>query len=193
MLGKRAYMVVAAILALAVLGVIGWRVGITLGSRNANRDIAANERTRASAVLRRSVGLSIGRLFPELMLWSPDGRVATSLADVLPSGGRMLYVSPTCGSCIRASLAFNGWLQAQHGDPRAGVIVTDDAAATPIFAGLLSDSAVALPVYCDVTQSLRRDYGMMENPAFFILNGHELMLEQAGVWSEQRGFILAGD
>lgn len=188
---KRVCLIPAAVVLSGVIIACGWSIGTMFGRAHARHKATAHESIRANAVLQRSTGIRIGEEFPNLDLWSADGEEGLTLAELLPDGGSILYVSPTCGACVQASLAFGDWFQEQRSRGNTRVIITDDLRATPEFARTLHDSLSTTQIYCDVTQSLRREYGMTENPAFFLVAEHSLKLERAGVWAETVGFIYS--
>ena len=90
------------------------------------------------------------------------------VGDLLPDGGLILYVSPSCPQCETA-MANLAKAQESLGDgmPPLLIIVEGDASAIVEF---IAPLGLRAQVYSDVTGALRRDHGISIFPCYFRLD-----------------------
>lgn len=140
------------------------------------------ERSRAEESLATSVTqllndslreIAVGMEFPDIPLWSSDGRKPVLIRDLLPSGGLIYYIVLECESCweplteldrLASSSQFAGI------DVLVIAVGEADRAQT-----LISETELTLPVILDMQKTLAVDYGVVAFPSYFCLDSNQVV------------------
>lgn len=168
---------VAAFLAMtAATAAAAWWLGTAYAHRRIQTESAATRAEWDRMLATDTTGISVGRPFPSFRIWttgvSPE---SMQIREVLPHGGVLIAVSPSCHVCIDVAGAFDEAMDALPG------------AACPIAVVLEGESSGALteelhkrfsdlPFYDDPDVTLNTVYRIVENPTYFVLDENGVVL-----------------
>lgn len=177
-------------LALLCLGlsICAWLLGGRVGRSLVVRERLETTAARVADLEQNAIGIAVESPFPELTLWTIETDSALAVSQLLPSGGFLLCVSPGCDQCVQASLDLVRLIESGHGVLNSAIIVTDKPDGSLELLTQLQNAGISYPVVCDVTGSLRSEYGIRENPALIVLEGAELLVTRIGVYDRLLGF-----
>ena len=159
---------------LAVAAVSGIGLGKVYGEHRA-RAKANQERATEAAfndrILREQTeGIAIGQQFPELAVWSIDGRIAVNCTELLPTGGAIYLFSPGCGDCVESLTSLQRAADSLRIDPQKIVILADREEMSLDILDDLQKTDIRFPYYCDVTKAMRDTYRVRSRTAVFTLD-----------------------
>lgn len=171
---KRFTLVVGLILLVA----LGAFLGVSSGSAYRSWQ---NHKTEAARVeesneyLRESLqGIAIGKPFPDIPLWSPDGRSTVTIGNLLPDGGVVYYIVLGCESCLDAVSSLEK-VTSQREVSEARIVVI--ASGIPDEAQeFIRASGFGGRLFLDATNSLSVEYGVRSFPAYFCLDRDQSVL-----------------
>src|SRR3972149_4057829 len=181
------------ILGVVIGAIVAVVVGRWVGSSIADSR-SEDQKLQLEAYLARNIqGIEIGRPFPDLTVWTPEGNGSSSIPELLKDGGVVFCVSSVCSSCVEAITSL---LQARD---RVGskasplTIVTSPGAATLVEA--LADRGIQTQIWCDQQDRLRLEYKVLTTRAWFLLDSSGVVrgLGSAGFDPDEYAQILQAD
>ena len=156
------------IVVLAVALLAGSWVGTRFGVFRAEAG-RQEEQTQLQGFLEENIeGISVGQPFPDLVLWTADGRQAFHLRELLPRGGVLFFFAAECDVCRDAVEALSTAMRTL-GTSSKPVIAATGARPDRLLEGMAA-RGVDLPLYCDMQESLRRDHKVATARTFFVLD-----------------------
>ncbi|MEW5874852.1 MAG: hypothetical protein AB1752_06695 [Candidatus Zixiibacteriota bacterium] len=123
-------------------------------------------------------GISRGKPFPSLPVWTPDGSRGIEVLELLPEGGILFYVMAKCGSCVDA-VAMLDSVAHSLGDNCPKVVVVTSANPDQLLEGL-TGRGVTLPVWVDQQDLMSTEYNVRATRVWFRI-GLDGRLEDVGV------------
>lgn len=174
MLGRIGLYVVL-VAGVAVLGVV---LGTAIGEFRAEAARSAKGESLQEYFERNLTGIEIGRPFPEVNVWSPDGTDAMPMSDVLPDSGLIVYVSTSCEECVKTIKMVNRYRRDSQNRDLPVVVITRGDPGTLL--SLMADNGIDMPVYQDTEDAFASVYHVSALPSVFVLNGNRLVADMAG-------------
>ena len=115
-------------------------------------------------------GIRQGRPFPEIVVqadYESEGRL---VGDLLPDGGLILYVTPSCSQCENAMVNLaKAQKSLGNGMPPLLLLVEGDARD---IANFITPLGLKAQVYSDVTSALAKEHGIRIYPCYFRLDAN---------------------
>lgn len=184
---KKAVMLAGFVPAAVAVVALGAWFGTMYGDHQL-REREATRRSVQTRELRASVrGVRVGSPLPAVLAWSVNGERAFEIRQLLPDGGVFLLVSPGCNSCIEAAEKLQRAISSNKTPATHAILLADQVGGSEELCDTLEGRGIRLKVYCDLQQTFRREYGVMANPAYFVLNKGGVVLDLgAGVPDESR-------
>ena len=180
-------------LLLVGIAVLGWSIGALFSTWRSNSLSARSSEStedveiRAQERLERFIrGIEVGQPFPDMAVWTPDGRRALRMTEVLSGGCVAVILSVGCESCVDDVVALQAVLDALGNRALPVVLLADRATGGGELSRTLLERGVLLPVYCDVAQLLRDQYQIITRTAYFRIDSLGVLREMKA-WKEDPG------
>lgn len=174
----RKWLVVAALIVAA--GVLG----VYLGDAIAERSVMERRSLLRESIQKRLEseisGIARGESFPQLTVWAPDGNASRSILDLIPDGGIVVLVSSGCQDCIEDILAIRDAARSKELPPGHIIILGNSSEDTRVLAAEMELAGVELPLYCDVPQSMHREYRVLTTPCYFVIDANGIVTDFGG-------------
>ncbi len=167
--GSLRKLIVASILVLAV-AFGGWWLGSAFGRHKTALSRVQQSKEWSQRLAQSLVGIGVGGPFPSFPVWAADSLgLAKDVRDLLPNGGLIASVSPSCNVCVEVALALVSAKQmSQASDCEIVLILQGDTYEALTEA--LREEQVTLPIYRDIEQRLIREHGVNVNPTIFLID-----------------------
>ncbi len=136
-------------------------------------DAAQKLQAREQYLLSSIRGIEVGKSFPDIPLWKPDGAASAQIPDLLPAGGLLIYTSGDCASCTETVKAFGEASRSALGNVPPAVIVLDgDPARLMEF---VAKEKINVTVVRDSQRTLYMDNGLVTFPMYFLLDQGQII------------------
>jgi peroxiredoxin len=188
---------ILTVLAAAAVVVAVFLAGSWLGSiygEHRAQNAQQKQRVELDAFLKSHItGIEVGRPFPSVTLWTPDGSQGFEIPELLPEGGVVYLVSAGCKSCIDGLKAMQTARQALGDSALQAVAVVDSDAES--VATLMAENGIALPLYWDLEMEFLKRYNVRTARTYFVLapSGVVQAMGTAGLETEEYERLLTGE
>jgi peroxiredoxin len=160
---------------LGIIAAIG--LGLVLGSLYTDHRWAAATATKLEGhqqYLQRNIhDMGVGKPFPDIPLWKPDGVTTVQIRDLLPRGGLVIYTSGDCPSCIETVRAL-GEARRSLKDKVSPAVIISGGDPTRIV-DFVAKESINVAVVRDTQMSLSSDYGVVSVPSYFLLDEKQVV------------------
>ncbi len=152
----------------AALILLAWWLGAIVG-RHRNASVANRKRQELRSYLDTHIKpeLSVGKVFPDVTLISPDGENAYQFRGLLRNGGLVVYLSGDCPVCMEVDSLGSLLSQGLLHDSTTVILTSGSPAA---LAKYVFSQRIHIPVLKDALEALARDFGVWTQPCFFFLD-----------------------
>jgi peroxiredoxin len=187
---------ILTVLAAAAVVVAVFLAGSWLGSiygEHRAQNAQQKQRVELDAFLKSHItGIEVGRPFPSVTLWTPDGSQGFEIPELLPEGGVVYLVSAGCKSCIDGLKAMQTARQALGDSALQAVAVVDSDAES--VATLMAENGIALPLYWDLEMQFYERYNVRTARTYFVLDADNRLtrMGSAGIAVDEYLAILGG-
>jgi len=150
--------------------ILGWWFGQVYGQQKVKTAQAESKAKWDQMTATRLVGIAVGDSFPSFPVWSLDSSgVACEVRELLPDGGLLVSVSPTCHVCVEVAVALQTACDRIQ-SPTADAVLLLEGESSEVLMAALKEHDVRLPVFWDVEQALFHVHKVNSNPTWFVLN-----------------------
>ena len=163
------------VVTLAIVAGLGVWLGAWLGERRAEAGRQSEQADLQTYLEQNIVGIEVGRMFPDIPIWSADGRDAFGIHELLPQGGVLVYVATGCNSCVDAITALDAVQRAAGAEARPALVVLDGHPDS-LAAGLAA-AGIEMTFYHDVERSFTKLYRVAIFPSAFVIDEHGRVTE----------------
>lgn len=163
------------------VAVLGWVVGTAIGEHRQDAKREATQAKLTEYMEEHIQGISEGKSFPELTVWSYDDSSPHTVRELLPQGGVIFLAGADCPSCVETAVELDKVKETLGNSSRPFVFLLDRAEISDSFRELLEARHVTLPMYCDVTEAMRREYRVVSTRAYFRLDAQGIVQEYAPI------------
>ncbi len=180
-LSMKGYLLFAVAFCAVVVG--GLALGPVLGRYKLAADRTDDRASYQSYLEENILGIEVGKMFPDIPVWSIDGTSAYGIHELLPAGGMLLYVSSGCEACARTLKSIGQVREARRGDSFDVILVVRGDPGE--FTSLADSLGTDVPMYHDAEDAFARVFHVSTFPtAFRLANGGLLTRIVAGPESE---------
>jgi hypothetical protein len=168
---------VVTLVAVAGVAVLGWVVGSAIAHRRADTEQEAKREGLTGYLEENIQGIGVGQPFPDIPIWSCGESESHTVRELLPGGGVIVLVGADCASCAETAAVFDAVVRTLGGAARPAILLLDHAKAPEAFTEALAARGVKIPLYCDVTESMRREHTVATTRAYFRLDSDGIVQE----------------
>lgn len=162
--------------ATAATGMFGWWLGSIYGNRRVERAHAETEAIWAQMQAGGIKDVAVGLKFPSFPMWSADGCTGVNDAhELLPMGGVLVSISPTCYVCLDVAQAFQEASE-RMGEGLCPTSLLVQGEVTDALLATLREQGIHLPVFADPQGTLVRVHKVTNNPTYFVLDPDGVVL-----------------
>jgi peroxiredoxin len=178
---RTALLYVAVLIVVAAVGV--W-LGTWLGLRRVEAGKQLEQAQMQSFLKDNIVGIEVGKMFPDIPVWSADGTQAFGIHELLPHGGVLVFIASGCNSCLAALQALHDAQTAAGAEARAALVVLDGDPDS--LASGLRENGLVMPFYHDAERSFATQYHVGIFPTSFVLADDGTVAEMiAGTYTRE--------
>lgn len=161
---------VGALILVVATAVAGWWLGSAFGERRAAETRRENNQVWSQRLAQNLVGIHVGQRFPSFPVWAADSiGLAKDVHELLPCGGLLASVSPSCNICVDIALSLD---RVRRSLPTGccSLLLILQGDTYDALVESLDQEGVILPMYRDLEQRLIREHKVNVNPTIFLID-----------------------
>lgn len=163
----------------AGVAVLGWVVGAAIAEHRADSKQQLTREGLTEFLNENIKGIGVGQPFPDFPIWSCGTSESYTIRDLLPDGGVVFLAGADCGSCVETAAAFQEATHTLGSAAQPAIFLLDKAEATVPFKEALALRGVDIPLYCDATESMRREHTVGATRVYFRIDAEGIVTEFA--------------
>jgi hypothetical protein len=125
-------------------------------------------------------GIEIGQQFPDIPLWHPLNDSSTTLSELIDEETIVVLITTGCETCVEnIAELWDVWRDV--GEMAVSLLLIADRVENALSVrDSLSVRDISFRLWCDATRSLREDYRVITQTAYFKLHHDLTLLEMKG-------------